>query len=88
MAPRTRALLKTTACSANALITASSQGTPTGSRPRLGRRAYPAKASPKGASPKPSALGYRVAEIPVRHQARRFGKSKYGVVRYMRGERR
>jgi len=32
-----------------------------------------------------SALGYRVAEIPVRHHARRFGKSKYGVARYMRG---
>ena len=31
------------------------------------------------------ALGYRVAEIPVRHHARRFGKSKYGVARYLRG---
>jgi hypothetical protein len=26
-----------------------------------------------------------VAEIPVRHHARRFGKSKYGVARYLRG---
>ena len=32
-----------------------------------------------------SALGYRVAEIPVRHHARRFGKSKYGVARFTRG---
>jgi glycosyltransferase involved in cell wall biosynthesis len=32
-----------------------------------------------------NALGYRIAEIPVRHHARRFGKSKYGVARYMRG---
>jgi glycosyltransferase involved in cell wall biosynthesis len=31
------------------------------------------------------ALGYRVAEIEVRHHARRFGKSKYGVARYLRG---
>ena len=31
------------------------------------------------------ALGYRIAEIPVRHHARRFGKSKYGVARYLRG---
>jgi glycosyltransferase involved in cell wall biosynthesis len=31
------------------------------------------------------ALGYRVSEIPVRHHARRFGKSKYGVARYVRG---
>ncbi len=31
------------------------------------------------------ALGYRVAEIPVRHHARRYGKSKYGVARYLRG---
>jgi glycosyltransferase involved in cell wall biosynthesis len=32
-----------------------------------------------------SALGYRVAEIPVRHHARRFGKSKYGMARFTRG---
>lgn len=32
-----------------------------------------------------SALGYRVAELPVRHHARRFGKSKYGVARFTRG---
>jgi glycosyltransferase involved in cell wall biosynthesis len=31
------------------------------------------------------ALGYRIAEIPVRHHARRFGKSKYGVARFLRG---
>ena len=31
------------------------------------------------------ALGYRVTEIPVRHHARKFGKSKYGVARYLRG---
>lgn len=31
------------------------------------------------------ALGYRIAELPVRHHARRFGKSKYGVARYLRG---
>jgi glycosyltransferase involved in cell wall biosynthesis len=31
------------------------------------------------------ALGYRVGEIPVRHHARRFGKSKYGVARFLRG---
>jgi hypothetical protein len=31
------------------------------------------------------ALGYRIAEIPVRHHARQFGKSKYGVARYLRG---
>jgi glycosyltransferase involved in cell wall biosynthesis len=31
------------------------------------------------------ALGYRIAEIPVRHHARRFGTSKYGVARYLRG---
>jgi glycosyltransferase involved in cell wall biosynthesis len=31
------------------------------------------------------ALGYRVGEVAVRHQARRFGKSKYGVARYLRG---
>jgi glycosyltransferase involved in cell wall biosynthesis len=32
-----------------------------------------------------AALGYRVAEIAVRHHARRFGKSKYGVARFTRG---
>lgn len=31
------------------------------------------------------ALGYRVTEIPVRHHARQFGKSKYGMARYLRG---
>jgi glycosyltransferase involved in cell wall biosynthesis len=31
------------------------------------------------------ALGYRVGEIPVRHHARRFGKSKYGAARFLRG---
>jgi glycosyltransferase involved in cell wall biosynthesis len=31
------------------------------------------------------ALGYRVGEIPVRHHARRYGKSKYGVARFLRG---
>ena len=31
------------------------------------------------------ALGYRIGEIPVRHHARRFGKSKYGVARFLRG---
>lgn len=32
-----------------------------------------------------SALGYRVTEIPVRHHARRYGQSKYGMARYLRG---
>jgi glycosyltransferase involved in cell wall biosynthesis len=32
-----------------------------------------------------NALGYRIAEIPVRHHPRRFGSSKYGVARYLRG---
>jgi glycosyltransferase involved in cell wall biosynthesis len=32
-----------------------------------------------------NALGYRIAEIPVRHHARRFGNSKYGMARYLRG---
>jgi glycosyltransferase involved in cell wall biosynthesis len=32
-----------------------------------------------------NALGYRIAEIPVRHHARRFGSSKYGMARYLRG---
>jgi len=31
------------------------------------------------------ALGYRVSEIAVRHHARRFGRSKYGVTRLLRG---
>jgi glycosyltransferase involved in cell wall biosynthesis len=30
-------------------------------------------------------LGYRVGEIPVSHQPRRFGKSKYGPERFTRG---
>ena len=29
--------------------------------------------------------GFRVAEIPVKHHARRFGKSKYGIERFIRG---
>jgi glycosyltransferase involved in cell wall biosynthesis len=32
-----------------------------------------------------NALGYRVGEIPVNHRKREFGKSKYGVERYLRG---
>jgi glycosyltransferase involved in cell wall biosynthesis len=32
-----------------------------------------------------NALGYRIAEIPVRHHARRYGASKYGMARYLRG---
>ncbi len=31
------------------------------------------------------ALGYRIAEIPVRHHPRIFGRSKYGFRRYLRG---
>jgi glycosyltransferase involved in cell wall biosynthesis len=31
------------------------------------------------------ALGYRIAEIAVRHHPRRFGRSKYGFRRYLRG---
>jgi glycosyltransferase involved in cell wall biosynthesis len=31
------------------------------------------------------ALGYRVVEIPVRHHPRRFGRSKYGAGRLIRG---
>lgn len=31
------------------------------------------------------AKGYRVAEIPVEHRKRQFGKSKYGIERYLRG---
>ena len=30
-------------------------------------------------------LGYKVAEIPVNHRARTFGRSKYGFERYFRG---
>jgi len=29
--------------------------------------------------------GFRVAEVPVRHRARRFGKSKFGVARFING---
>ena len=32
-----------------------------------------------------NALGYRIAEIEVKHHPRRFGTSKYGVARYLRG---
>ena len=31
------------------------------------------------------AKGYRVGEIPVNHRARQFGKSKYGLERFIRG---
>jgi glycosyltransferase involved in cell wall biosynthesis len=31
------------------------------------------------------ALGYRISEIIVRHHPRRFGSSKYGVARFVRG---
>jgi len=31
------------------------------------------------------ALGYRIAEIAVRHHPRRFGRSKYGAMRLLRG---
>ena len=31
------------------------------------------------------AKGFRVGEIPVSHRARRFGKSKYGLERFIRG---
>jgi len=30
-------------------------------------------------------LGYKVGEIPVQHRARQYGKSKYGIERYLRG---
>lgn len=30
-------------------------------------------------------MGYKVTEIPVHHHPRRFGRSKYGFERYMRG---
>ncbi len=32
-----------------------------------------------------SALGFRIGEIAVRHHARKHGKSKYGVSRFLRG---
>ncbi|PID29856.1 MAG: glycosyltransferase [Candidatus Cloacimonadota bacterium] len=32
-----------------------------------------------------NAKGFKVAEIPVRHRERSFGKSKYGFERYLRG---
>ncbi len=31
------------------------------------------------------ALGFRIGEMPVNHRARIFGKSKYGIERYLRG---
>jgi glycosyltransferase involved in cell wall biosynthesis len=31
------------------------------------------------------AFGYKITEIAVRHHARRFGRSKYGFARYLRG---
>lgn len=31
------------------------------------------------------AKGYKVAQIPVQHRSRQFGKSKYGFERYLRG---
>ena len=30
-------------------------------------------------------LGFRIGEIPVRHNARRYGRSKYGAERYLHG---
>ena len=30
-------------------------------------------------------MGYKVTEIPVQHHPRKFGRSKYGVERFMRG---
>jgi len=32
-----------------------------------------------------NALGYRVGEIAVEHRARKYGRSKYGMERYLRG---
>lgn len=32
-----------------------------------------------------NSLGYRITEIPVEHRERRFGRSKYGLERYLRG---
>ncbi len=31
------------------------------------------------------AKGFKIAEIPVEHRAREFGKSKYGMERFLRG---
>jgi glycosyltransferase involved in cell wall biosynthesis len=30
-------------------------------------------------------LGYKVAELPVKHHPRKYGRSKYGIERYIRG---
>ncbi|MGI6459424.1 MAG: glycosyltransferase family 2 protein [Candidatus Hydrogenedentales bacterium] len=30
-------------------------------------------------------LGYRITEVPVHHNPRRYGRSKYGIERFMRG---
>jgi len=32
-----------------------------------------------------AASGYRVTEIPVKHRKRKYGKSKYGVIRFLHG---
>ncbi len=32
-----------------------------------------------------AAMGYKVAEVPVKHHPRRFGKSQYGLDRFVRG---
>ncbi|MCB5247129.1 MAG: glycosyltransferase family 2 protein [Candidatus Cloacimonetes bacterium] len=32
-----------------------------------------------------NSLGYRITEIPVEHRKREFGRSKYGLERYLRG---
>jgi len=32
-----------------------------------------------------NALGFKIGELPVNHRARTFGKSKYGMERYLRG---
>lgn len=32
-----------------------------------------------------NSLGYRITEIPVEHRQREFGRSKYGLERYLRG---
>lgn len=32
-----------------------------------------------------NALGYRITEIPVEHRRREYGRSKYGMERYLRG---
>ncbi len=31
------------------------------------------------------ALGFKIGQIPVHHRARQYGKSKYGIERYLRG---